>query len=102
MGRKRPVYSKIAAKKTYQRVGLATPVSVFQYHNGSELGTFPYKNTLIRDCPQFAIRFRTKGRGSVVRNAWIDPAKVPEAGATLETALRELNRFQELEPFPTF
>jgi hypothetical protein len=88
--------SREGAKKTYQRAKL----TLQETPRGVELGTSPYKKTLIRRCPQFGVRYRSRGRRSAVRLACVDPVKVPDIRARLECALGELDLFELIGPWP--
>jgi hypothetical protein len=78
-----------AAKKAYQRGRLSV-------ERGSRLGTSPYREVPIRDCPHARVRYQPQGKGQLPRLALVDPVKVPDARAVLEAALGPLVLFEVL------
>ena len=82
-----------AAKKAYQRAGLSV-------ERGSRLGTSPYREVPIMECPHARVRYQPQGKGQVPRIALVDPVKVPDARAVLEAALGPLALFEALPPAP--
>jgi hypothetical protein len=85
--------SRPAAKMAYLRAGLSVG---WKSQTGAELVTSPYRTILIRGCYQFAVKYRTPGRGSKPRLALVDPVKVPDAKAALKVALGRLALFEVL------
>jgi Toprim domain len=58
----------------------------------ARLGTFPYKDTIIRDCPQplMAAEYQRAGSGRSSAVAWVDPVLVPDPAAWLVDRLGPL------------
>jgi hypothetical protein len=84
-----------AAKKAYQRDRLRTGCGP----RGPRLGTWPYKDILIRRCPQppcVAFCFKPAGRGQLLRFCIADLVKVSDVRAVLEAALGPLVQFEEV------
>ena len=77
------------AKKAYQRGRLSV-------ERGSRLGTSPYREVPIRECPHARVRYQPQGKGQLPRLALVDPVKVPDARAVLEAALGPLVLFEVL------
>ena len=88
---------------TYHRAGLTVQAHLpvgDEPSQGIKLVTSPYKKILIRGCDQFGVRYRSRGRASAVRLAWVDPVKVPDVRARLEGALGKLDLFELIGPWP--
>lgn len=95
--RKRKLFtSRDAAKKAYSRAALTVKKASSQrVELVTRLKISSFKAVTSSAVP-YGVRYRTGGRGSESRLAWVDAAKVPDPRGVLEAALGPLVEFEML------